>query len=84
VLRGQCKRANAGLYYASYDEFREALALLEGDASLCRRLGGNGHRYFEANYAWPVVERKVLDLLGRLRHEDGAGMRAAGAECFPG
>jgi len=72
VLRGQCKRANGGLYYATYDEFREALALLEGDESLRRRLGDNGRRYFEANYAWPVVEAKYLDLLGRLRREDEA------------
>ena len=72
VLRGQCKRANGGLYYATYDEFREALALLEGDESLRRSLGESGRRYFEANYAWPVVEGKYLDLLGRLRREDQA------------
>ena len=34
VLRGQCRAANAGLYYSSYDEFREALALLESDRAL--------------------------------------------------
>ena len=39
VLRGQCLRTNAGLYYASYDEFREALALLESDAALRARPG---------------------------------------------
>jgi glycosyltransferase involved in cell wall biosynthesis len=66
VLRGQCRRSNAGLYYATYDEFREALALLEGDASLRRRLGENGRRYFETQYAWPVVEGKYLDLLARI------------------
>jgi len=65
VLRGQCKRSNAGLYYATYDEFREALALLEGDPGLRRRLGENGRLYFETHYAWPVVERKYLDLLAR-------------------
>ena len=37
VLRGQCQRSNAGLYYASYEEFREALALLESDAGAARR-----------------------------------------------
>jgi hypothetical protein len=37
-----------------------------------RRLGENGRRYVEANYAWPVVEGKYLDLLGRLRREDEA------------
>jgi len=72
VLRGQCKRSNGGLYYATYDEFREALALLETDPTLRRRLGENGRRYFEGNYAWEVVERKYLDLLGRLRREDEA------------
>ena len=36
VLRGQCQRSNAGLYYSSYDEFREALALLEADRGAAR------------------------------------------------
>ena len=29
VLRGQCRRSNGGLYYATHDEFVETLALLE-------------------------------------------------------
>jgi glycosyltransferase involved in cell wall biosynthesis len=70
VLRGQCRRSNAGLYYSSYPEFRESLALLEGDAALRQALGRNGRRYFELNYAWDVVERKYLDLLDRARRED--------------
>jgi glycosyltransferase involved in cell wall biosynthesis len=72
VLRGQCKRAQAGLYYATYDEFRESLALLERDPELRRQMGRNGRIYFERNYAWDVVERKYLDLLGRLRAEGRA------------
>jgi glycosyltransferase involved in cell wall biosynthesis len=72
VLRGQCKRAQAGLYYATYDEFRESLALLETDGDLRRRMGRNGRAYFERHYAWEVVERKYLDLLGRLRSEGRA------------
>ncbi len=67
VLRGQCQRSNAGLYYSTYDEFREALALLESDEALRRALGQNGRRYFEAHYAWDVIERKYLDLLARVR-----------------
>lgn len=66
VLRGQCRRGQAGLYYMSYDEFAEALALLEQRPELRQALGRNGRRYFEENYAWPVVERKYLDLLARL------------------
>ena len=53
VLRGQCRRSNAGLYYATYDEFREALALLERDAEPARDAwAGTAARYFEAHYAW--------------------------------
>lgn len=63
VLRGQCQRSNAGLYYASYDEFRESLALLEADPVLRASLGRNGRRYFDAHYAWDVVEKKYLALL---------------------
>ncbi len=66
VLRGQCRRSNGGLYYAHYDEFREALSVLEKDATLRRTLGENGRSYFDANYTWSIVERKYLDLLGSL------------------
>jgi glycosyltransferase involved in cell wall biosynthesis len=67
VLRGQCRRSNAGLYYTSYDEFREALALLEGDPALRATMGQNGRRYFDANYAWDVIEGKYLALLEAAR-----------------
>jgi glycosyltransferase involved in cell wall biosynthesis len=67
VLRGQCRRSNAGLYYASYAEFREALALLESDAELREAMGRNGRRYFETHYAWDVIEAKYLGLLERAR-----------------
>jgi len=75
VLRGQCRRSNGGLYYATWDEFRESLLVLEQDAGLRARLGANGRRYFEANYAWPVVEGKYLDLLGRLGRREAAAPR---------
>lgn len=65
VLRGQCQRSRAGLYYMSYDEFREALALLESDHGLRAALGRNGRRYYDAHYAWDVIERKYLDLLAQ-------------------
>ena len=78
VLRGQCLRSNAGLYYSSYDEFREALALLESDEGLRRALGRNGRRYFQTHYAWDVIERKYLDLIALVRRENAALAAAAG------
>ncbi|OFW11613.1 MAG: hypothetical protein A3H96_24925 [Acidobacteria bacterium RIFCSPLOWO2_02_FULL_67_36] len=72
VLKGQCIRSGAGLYYESYEEFAETLYALESNGPLHARLGANGREYFRTHYAWPVVERKYLDVLQRLARE-GAG-----------
>ncbi len=56
VLRGQCHRSNGGLYYWTYEEFREALALLESNAELRRQMGRNGRAFCEAHYTWDVLE----------------------------
>jgi glycosyltransferase involved in cell wall biosynthesis len=73
VLRGQSRRANAGLYYTSYEEFREALALLESDPSLRAQLGRNGRLYFDSHYTWDIVERKYLSLIAQA--SSGHGVR---------
>ena len=62
VLKGQCIRSNAGLYYESYEEFVEALYSLESNGPLNARLGRNGREFFKRHYAWPVIERKYLDM----------------------
>jgi glycosyltransferase involved in cell wall biosynthesis len=67
VLKGQCIRSNAGLYYESYEEFVEALYSLESNGPLNARLGENGREFFRRNYAWPVIERKYLDMFERLK-----------------
>jgi glycosyltransferase involved in cell wall biosynthesis len=72
VLKGQCIRSGAGLYYESYEEFAETLYALESNGPLNARLGRNGREYFRTNYAWPVIERKYLDMLDRLSREQTA------------
>jgi len=72
VLKGQCIRSNAGLYYGTYQEFAETLYSLESNGPLHARLGRNGREYFRRNYAWPVIERKYLEMLGRLTRENAA------------
>jgi glycosyltransferase involved in cell wall biosynthesis len=79
VLRGQCRRSNAGLYYSSYEEFREALALLEARPELRAAMGRNGRRYFDTHYAWDVVERKYLNLFARVADENRHANPAGGA-----
>ena len=66
VLKGQCLRSNAGLFYDSYEEFAETLYALESNGPLHARLGMNGRDYFANHYAWPVIEHKYLDMFQRL------------------
>ena len=83
VLRGQAMRSNAGLYYDSYAEFAEALHVLESNHPLREALGGNGRAYFDCHYTWPVVIQKYLDMLDRLRGEEGDGVERS-VEPLPG
>jgi len=69
VLRGQCTRSNAGLYYDNFEEFAEALFALEGTGPLGALLGANGREFFRRHYTWPVVERKYLEMFDRLKRE---------------
>jgi glycosyltransferase involved in cell wall biosynthesis len=74
VLRGQCIRSNAGLYYDSFEEFAEALYLLDGTGPIGPILGQHGREFFRRHYAWPVIERKYLDLFERLSREPAPAM----------
>ena len=65
VLRGQCRRSHAGLWYSDYDEFRETFLALSRDPGLRERLGANGKMFFRANYSWDVIEAKYLEIISR-------------------
>jgi glycosyltransferase involved in cell wall biosynthesis len=69
VLKGQCLRSNAGLFYENYPEFAETLRALETNRWLAASLGRNGRQYFKEHYDWPVVVRKYLDMFARLQKE---------------
>jgi glycosyltransferase involved in cell wall biosynthesis len=66
VLKGQCIRSNAGLYYHDYPEFAGALHALERNRWLTGALGRNGRHFFREHYDWPVIERKYRDMFERL------------------
>ena len=80
VLKGQCIRSAAGLYYENFDEFSEALYALESNGPLHDRLGRNGRQYFRSHYAWSVIERKYLEMLERLQRQPAT----ASIEPLPG
>lgn len=83
VLKGQCIRSNAGLYYERFEEFVEALHSLESNGPLHATLGRNGRDFFRRNYAWPVIERKYMDMFKRLQADTSAASTAA-IEPLPG
>jgi glycosyltransferase involved in cell wall biosynthesis len=69
VLKGQCIRSNAGLYYESYEEFAETLFSLESNGPLHDRLSRNGREYFKRHYDWTVIEQKYLDMFAQLTRQ---------------
>ncbi len=66
VLKGQCLRSNGGLFYESYREFAATLYAITTSPSLSDALGSNGRGYFQSHYAWPVIEKKYLDMFEQL------------------
>jgi glycosyltransferase involved in cell wall biosynthesis len=80
VLRGQCLRSNAGLYYENGSEFMAALDAIVENRWLNGALGQNGRRFYREQYDWPVIERKYIDMLEHLAKEP----RPPGMEPLPG
>ncbi len=66
VLKGQCIRSNAGLYYDNEAEFVESLRAIEHNKWVAGSLGKNGRHYYRDYYDWPVIENKYLDMIDRL------------------
>jgi glycosyltransferase involved in cell wall biosynthesis len=84
VLRGQCIRSQAGLYYETQAEFIEALRAMSESRGLNAAFSANGRQFFQQHYAWPVIEQKYLDILAQLKTDDEAGRPGTGMEPEPG
>src|SRR6185503_5615932 len=76
VLKGQCIRSNAGLYYDGQSEFVEALRAIEHNRWIAGSLGRNGRQYYRDQYDWPVIERKYLEMFERLKKEPARQVEA--------
>jgi glycosyltransferase involved in cell wall biosynthesis len=77
VLKGQCIRSNAGLYYESFAEFVETLSSMERHRWLSALLGRNGRQFFRDHYDWSVIERKYLEMFDRLKQAPASTAAAA-------
>ncbi len=67
VLKGQCIRSNAGLYYTNYFEFEEALRYMLSNETAYRQMCENGLRFVKENYNWEKVTADVSSLFEKLR-----------------
>jgi len=84
VLRGQCIRSQAGLYYETQAEFTETLRAISESRGLNAAFSANGRRFFQHHYAWPVIEQKYLDVLAQLMEDDARGSSTRGMDPEPG
>jgi glycosyltransferase involved in cell wall biosynthesis len=84
VLRGQCIRSQAGLYYETQAEFIETLRAMSESRRLNAAFSANGRQFFQQHYTWPVIEQKYLDVLAQLVEEDARGSSCRGMEPEPG
>jgi glycosyltransferase involved in cell wall biosynthesis len=66
VLRGQCVRSNGGLWYANYEEFREAMNCLLNDDALVRALGTQGEAFVRKTYTWEEMDRRLMGVLSSI------------------
>ncbi len=66
VLRWQCARSGGGLWFRHYPDFEMALLRLLDDPALRNRLGAQGREFVRREYAWPEVERRLVQALDTL------------------
>ena len=66
VLKGQCIRSNAGLYYTNYEEFEAELEYMLNHPDICSEMGKNGYRFVKENYSWDLVINNIVSLMDEI------------------
>ncbi len=66
VLKGQCIRSNAGLYYENYDEFEAELDYLLIHPDICKEMGKNGYQFVKEGYSWDLVINNITSLIDEI------------------
>jgi len=69
VLKGQCIRSNAGLYYDNYAEFEKAMEYLLTNTQSYEQLCQNAVRFVKENYSWDFVVKNVGSLIEEISCE---------------
>ncbi len=66
VTREQCQKANAGLYFANYDEFAAVLDYLQANPNAARIMGQQGRRYVLTHFHWRTIVARYQTLLSQV------------------
>jgi glycosyltransferase involved in cell wall biosynthesis len=67
-----CRRANGGLFYASRDEFVEALRVITTNNRLREKMGENGRQYIRQHHRWDAVIGRFERLVSRVKGRSSA------------
>ena len=71
VLKGQCLRSNAGLYYTDFFEFEAGLNYILSSEEEYRQMCENGYRFVRDYYSWDKVITDICGLIGELKSRTG-------------
>ncbi len=63
VLRGHCRRSNAGLYYRDFYEFEGSVRFLLREKEISQQMGRNGRDYVDENYSWKNIVARLDRIL---------------------
>lgn len=68
VLKGHCKRSDAGLYFTRYHEFEGALNYLLSHPKEYVVMQENAKRYVDANCRWDDIVVRIFELIEGVGH----------------
>lgn len=63
VLKGHCRKSNAGLYYMNYFEFEGTLNYMLKHSEQQKLMGDNGLAYVKEYYQWDLIVAKLKVLI---------------------
>lgn len=63
VTTNFAKKSNAGLYFNTYQEFKECVMFYYDNEQIAERMGKMGRRFVTDNFSWDIVTRKYRDFL---------------------
>lgn len=67
VLKGQCIRSNAGLYYTNFFEFEAGMNYILSNKEAYRQMCENGLAFVKANYNWDKVTADISSLIEEIQ-----------------